>query len=145
MQKAFIGCLVFILLLATGVAIAQQAAPPAPAAAAPAPSSPLNIARMEIAAGVENREPVGIAAAFPATTEKVSCFLEFKDVAQETTVNVVWTLGMNEMGSVALTIKPYAKFRTWANKTLAGMKGDWKVEVKDEAGNVLRSATFKVE
>lgn len=141
MQKALIGCLVLLLLLATGVAIAQQAAPAPAAPAAPA----LTIARMEIAAGVENREPVGIAAAFPSTTEKVYCFLEFRDVAQETRVTVVWTLGLNEMGNVSLTIKPYAKFRTWANKTLAGMKGDWKVEVKDEAGNVLRTATFKVE
>jgi hypothetical protein len=100
---------------------------------------------MEIASAVENREPVGIAATFPAATEKVYCFLEFKDVSQETRVNVVWTLGMNEMGNVSLTVKPYAKFRTWANKTLGGMKGDWKVDVKDEAGTVLKSATFKVE
>ncbi len=100
---------------------------------------------MEIAGSVENREPVGIAATFPATTEKVSCFLEFKNVANEAKVNVVWTLGQNEMGSVSLTVKPLAKFRTWANKSLGGMKGDWKVEVKDEAGTVLKSATFKVE
>jgi len=26
-----------------------------------------------------------------------------------------------------------------------GMKGDWKVDVTDESGAVLKSATFKVE
>jgi hypothetical protein len=149
MKKALFGLLALVVLFAAGVALAQQAATPAPAApatAAPATPAPsLNIARMEIASAVENREPVGIAATFPAATEKVYCFLEFKDVSQETRVNVVWTLGMNEMGNVSLTVKPYAKFRTWANKTLGGMKGDWKVDVKDEAGTVLKSATFKVE
>jgi hypothetical protein len=151
MKKVLFG-LVLVVLFATGVSLAQQATTPAPAPAAPAPEAKaaapaegLTLARMEIAGSVENREPVGIAATFPATTEKVYCFLEFKNVANETTVNVVWTLGMNEMGSVPLTIKPYAKFRTWASKTIGGMKGDWKVDVKDEAGTVLKSATFKVE
>jgi hypothetical protein len=164
MKKALIGCLVFMLFLAAGVVLAQEATTPTPAPAAPAtpatpaapatpaqapatpaPAAGLTILRMEIAGSVENREPVGIAATFPATTEKVYCFLEFKNVANETKVNVVWTLGPNEMGSVPLTIKPYAKFRTWASKTIGGMKGDWKVDVKDEAGAVLKSATFKVE
>jgi len=100
---------------------------------------------MEIAANVENREPVGIAASFPATQEKVSCFLEFQNVKQETTVNVVWTMGANEMGKVSLKVKALSKFRTWANKSIGGMKGDWKVEVMDESGAVLKSAAFKIE
>ncbi|HAS54831.1 MAG TPA: DUF2914 domain-containing protein, partial [Nitrospiraceae bacterium] len=84
-------------------------------------------------------------ASFPATQERVYCFMEFTDVAQETTVNVVWTLGMNEMARVPLTIRAYSKFRTWAYKTIAGMKGDWKVEIVDGAGTVLKSAAFKIE
>lgn len=147
MKKALFGCLAFMLFSASSVVLAQQETAPAEASAeqAAAPASDLTIARMEIAGSVENREPVGIAATFPADTEKVYCFLEFRDMKQETTVNVVWTLGLNEMASVPLTIKPYAKFRTWANKTIGGMRGDWKVEVKDESGTVLKSATFKVE
>jgi hypothetical protein len=100
---------------------------------------------MEIASNVENREPVGIAASFPATQEKVYCFLEFQNVSAETSVSVVWTLGANEMGKVPLTIKPFSKFRTWAYKSIGGMKGDWKVEVVDASGAVLKSGTFKVE
>ena len=55
----------------------------------PGSSGRPTIARMEIASSVENREPVGIAASFPATQEKVFLFLEFKDVKAETSVNVV--------------------------------------------------------
>lgn len=155
MKKAAVFVLVVCLSVFAGMALAQQQAPaPAPAPAptpAPAPATKtapeagLTIARMEIASSVENREPVGIAASFPATQEKVFLFLEFKDVKAETSVNVVWTLGMNEMGKVPLTIKPFSKFRTWAYKSIGGMKGDWKVEVVDASGAVLKSGTFKVE
>ena len=148
MKKAAVFVLVVCLSVFAGMALAQQQAPAATAPAvkaAPAPASALTIARMEIAGSVENREPVGIAATFPATQEKVYCFLEFQNVPAETSVTVVWTLGMNEMGNVPLTIKPFSKFRTWANKTIGGMKGDWKVEVKDASGTVLKSATFKIE
>jgi len=148
MKKVTVFVLVLCLTVLTGAALAQQQAPAATAPAvkaAPAPAASLTIARMEIASSVENREPVGIAATFPATQEKVYCFLEFQNVPAETSVTVVWTLGMNEMGNVPLTIKPFSKFRTWANKTIGGMKGDWKVEVKDASGTVLKSATFKIE
>ncbi len=153
MKKMLIATLVLSMCFIAAMAMAQQASAPTatPAAApaapakAPAPAASLTIARMEIAGAVENREPVGIAASFPATQDRVSCFLEFQNVSKATTVNVVWTLGANEMGKVTLNVKPFAKFRTWANKTIGGMKGDWKVDVVDENGVVLKSATFKVE
>jgi hypothetical protein len=167
MKKALIGYLAFMLFLSAGVVLAQQATIPAPAPATPsqpampampsAPGSPatapatpapaagLTISRIEIAGSVENREPVGIAASFPATQEKVSCYLEFKDVPQDTTITYVWTLGQNDMGKVTQQVKKSWRWRTWANKSLGGMKGDWKVDVLDESGAVLKSATFKVE
>lgn len=148
MKKAFICCLAFALCLSAGFVLAQQAPAPAPAAPAAAPEAPaagLNISRMEIASSVEDRQPVGIAATFPATTEKVFCYLEFKDVPQDTNITYVWTLGPNEMGKVTQQVKKSSRWRTWANKTVSGMKGDWKVDVLDESGAVLKSATFKVE
>jgi hypothetical protein len=154
MRKLLICCLVLSAFVIAGYAVAQQAPAPAapasaptqtPAPAAKAPAASFAIARMEIAASVENHEPAGIAASFPATQEKVFCFLEFKDVKKAGNVNVVWTLGVNEMGRVPLTVKAMSKYRTWANKTITGMKGDWKVDVVDETGAVLKSATFKVQ
>ncbi len=167
MKKVMIGCLVFMLFLVAGVVLAQQAtiaqsapatpaepampaapatpASPATTPAAPVPAAGLTIAHMEIAGSVENREPVGIAASFPATQEKVYCYLEFKDVLQDTTITYVWTLGQNDMGKVTQQVKKSSRWRTWANKSLGGMKGDWKVDVLDESGAVLKSATFNVE
>ncbi len=82
---------------------------------------------------------------FPASQEKVYCFLEFKDVEKETTINVVWTLGQKEIDKIPLTIKPSPRYRTWVNKTISGMKGEWKVDVLDDKGNLLRSANFTVQ
>ncbi|HXY55789.1 MAG TPA: DUF2914 domain-containing protein [Nitrospirota bacterium] len=169
MKKAFIGILVFIMLFATGIVLADEtpapsptpepaapaapAAPaepatpaPVPAAKAPAPEAPgLNIARMEIAGSVEDREPVGIAATFPDNTDKVYCFVEVKDAPMDTSITFVWTLGPNEMGKVTQQVKQSSRWRTWTSKTVSGMRGDWKVDVLDESGAVLKSATFKVE
>jgi len=160
MNKALIGCLVLILSLAAGVVLAQQApTPPMPAEpaspampatpenppTAPAPAAALAISRMEIAGSVENREPVGIAASFPETQDKVYCYLEFKDVPQDTTITYIWTLEQNDMGKVTQQVKKSSRWRTWANKTIGGMKGTWKVDVMDESGAVLKSATFMVE
>ena len=152
MKKVMILGIVLSLFVVSVTVSAQQTSPtatpvPAEAAKAPAPvpAPSIEIARMEIAANVVDRKPVDIGTNFPASQEKVFCYLEFKDVKKETTVNVVWTLGQNEMGKAPLTIKPYAKFRTWSSKTINGMKGDWKVDVLDEKGALLKSATFKVQ
>jgi hypothetical protein len=149
MKKVLLG--IVLLLLAVSVSVMAQQAPsaaapaPAPAAAAPAPAPSLTISRMELCGSVMDRKPVDVSTTFTAAQDKVFCYLEFKDVKKETSVNVVWTLGQNEMGKIPLTIKPYPKFRTWANKSINGMKGDWKVDVVDDKGAVLQTASFKVQ
>ena len=169
MKKVFIVSMIMSLSIITSISLAQQAttsapaqaapppaasapapaapapAAPAPAVTAPAPASGLTISRMEIAGSVENREPVGTAASFPASQEKVFCYVELKDVPKDAAITFVWTLGANDMGKVSQQVKKSSRWRTWSSKTIAGMKGEWKVDVLDEAGAVLKSATFKVE
>jgi len=105
----------------------------------------MTIERMEIAGNLENKQPTGIAASFPATQEKVYCYIELLNVPQNTKISYVWTLGPNEMAKVTQDVKKSNRWRTWCSKSLGGMKGDWKVDVLDEAGAVLKSATFKVQ
>lgn len=152
MKRIFILCLLFSLLLFTTALMAQQAPAPAPATTAPvaqakaAKAATFTIARMDLAAGVEKRQPTGIATTFPAATEKVYCFLELNNVAKDTAFTYVWTFGPDEMARVTQTATAtVAKYRTWSTKALGGMKGDWKVEIQDASGNVLKTATFKVE
>jgi len=150
MKRALFGIMVLVMFVMVGAAAAEEAAKPA----SPEPAKPaaketsekdLTIARMEIAGSIENKEPVGSASSFPATQEKVWCFVEFQNVDKETTVNYVWTFGENEVDKVPQTIKAFSKYRTWSNKTIAGRKGDWKVDIIDESGTVLKSAAFKIE
>jgi ABC-type Fe3+-hydroxamate transport system substrate-binding protein len=160
MKKILIFCLLLSLLVFATAVMAQQApAPaPAPAKAAPATAAPaapaaaagapakFTIARMDLASGVEKRQPTGIATTFPSTTEKVYCFLELNNVTANESFTYVWSFGLNEMARVTQTAtKTVAKYRTWSTKALGGMKGDWKVEIVDASGKVLKSAPFKVE
>ena len=103
------------------------------------------IARLVIGTGVENREPVGVAETFPATTEKVYCFLEATEIPKDTEISFVWFLGEKEMLKTNLPLQTGPKWRTFANKNIGGMKGDWKIEVRDVKGNLVKDIKFKVE
>src|SRR5512139_1098864 len=103
------------------------------------------IARLVIGTGVENREPVGVAETFPATTEKVYCFLEATEILKDTEVSFVWFHGEKEMLKTNLPLQTGPKWRTFADKNIGGMKGDWKVEVRDVKGNLVKDIKFKVE
>jgi hypothetical protein len=103
------------------------------------------VKRLVIGTGVENSEPVGVAETFAASTEKVYCFLEAADIAKDTEVSFVWSNGGREMLKTTLPLKAGPRWRTYANKNLGGLKGDWKVEIKDSDGKVLKDVRFKVE
>jgi hypothetical protein len=103
------------------------------------------IARLVVGTGVENREPVGEAETFPATTEKVYCFLEATEISKDTEVSFVWFHGDKEMLKTNLPLKTGPKWRTFADKNVSGMKGDWKVEIRDSGGKLVKEVKFKVE
>ena len=105
----------------------------------------LTVARLVIGTGVENREPVGVAETFPGTTEKVYCFLEATNIPEDTEITFVWFHGEKEMLKTGLSLKMGPKWRTYADKNLRGLKGGWKVEVKDAKGNLIKDVKFKVE
>jgi len=105
----------------------------------------MTIARLVVGTGVEKGEPVGIAEKFPATTEKVHCFLEAKDIPKDTEISFVWIHGQKELLKTTLPLKMGSKWRTYAHKNLRGLKGDWKVEIKDANGNHIKDVQFKVE
>jgi hypothetical protein len=103
------------------------------------------IARLVIGTGVENREPMGVAETFPATTGKVYCFLETTEILKDTEVSFVWFHGEKEMLKTNLPLQTGPKWRTFAEKNIGGMKGDWKVEIRDVKGNLVKDIKFKAE
>lgn len=107
--------------------------------------SGFSIERLVIAGGIENREPVDIKESFPATTEKVYCFIEAKNIKDDTNITVVWSNNGKEVLKTSLPLKKGVRWRTYADKRLYGMKGEWKVDILDGAGNPVKSVTFRVE
>jgi len=105
----------------------------------------LTVARLVIGTGVENREPVGVAETFPGTTEKVYCFLEATNISEDMEITVIWFHGEKEMLKTTLPLKMGPRWRSHADKNLYGLKGDWKVEVRDAKGNLIKDVKFKVE
>jgi hypothetical protein len=105
----------------------------------------LAIARAVVGTGVENSEPVGTAETFPASTEKVYCFIEATNIPKDTEVTFVWFQGGKELSKFSLLLKMGSRWRTYAYKNINGVKGDWKVEIKDADGKLLKDVTFKVE
>jgi len=112
---------------------------------APKEAAALTIARAVVGTGVDKSEPVGAAETFPATTEKVTCFIEATNIPKDMDISFVWTHGGKELLKTTLPLKAGPRWRTYAEKNLRGMKGDWKVEIKDAEGKVLKEVTFKVE
>ena len=114
-----------------------------------APATPetagMTITRLVIGTSVDNREPVGIAEAFPSSTEKVICFLDAANIAGNTSVTFVWIYGGKEILKTTLPIPAGSRWRTRADKNLYGQVGDWKVEIRSAEGAVLKDVQFKVE
>lgn len=127
-------CLVPLFLaisLCSGAAFAQEAG--------------FTVSRLVVGTGVENLEPVGVADSFPANVEKLYCFLEATDVAQDTPVFFVWLHEGNEIARVELQVRASARWRTYTSKLLGGRTGSWSVQLEDAGGAVLNSVSFTVK
>jgi hypothetical protein len=105
----------------------------------------LAIARAVVGTGIEKSEPAGVAETFPASTEKVYCFIEATNIPKDTEVTFAWSQAGKELSKFNLPLKMGSRWRTYAYKNINGMKGNWKVEIKDADGKLLKVVMFKVE
>jgi len=108
-------------------------------------TAPFAVKRLVVGTGVENSEPVGTAETFPASTEKIYCFLEATDITKDMEVSFVWYNAEKELSKFSVPLKMGPRWRTYAYKNVREMKGDWKVEIKDPDGKVVKDIKFKVE
>ena len=147
MKKHGTGILIIVLtvIAVCAMALAVYAQEKAKPEGAPKEGAPFAVKRLVIGTGVENGEPAGVAETFPASTEKVYCFLEATDIAKDTEVSFVWFNGEKELSKFSVPIKEGSRWRTYAYKNLRETKGDWKVEIRDAEGKVVKDVKFKVE
>jgi hypothetical protein len=147
MRKQGVGILVLVLMVIAvwGMILPAYGQEKGKQEGAAKEMAPFAVKRLVIGTGVENGEPVGAAETFPASTEKVYCFLEATDIAKDIEASFVWFNGDKEMSKFSVPLKMGPRWRTYAYKNLREMKGDWKVEVRDPEGKVVKDIKFKVE
>lgn len=63
-----------------------------------------SISRIVIAEDIQDREPLGVAEIFPASTEKVYCFIEATNILETTEATFVWYHEGKEMRSFSLPL-----------------------------------------
>ena len=123
--------------LLTGVARAQDTS----VTVQPAP-----VVEVVLTRAVVDRIPQDTVATIAAPAELDSLFLwtRVTGATSGTVIHHVWLHGDEEVADVALTVRG-SPWRTWSKKTIpAGMTGAWRVEVRDDAGNVLQRVQFTV-
>jgi hypothetical protein len=92
--------------------------------------------------GVVDRVAVDTASAFPADVGAVFLWMRVEGAAG-TTLQHVWTHGPHE-AVVDLPIGG-SPWRTWSSRTVPpDWTGEWRVEIRDEGGNVLETVMFTV-
>ena len=116
----------------------------------PPPASPMDdpgfiINRMVICERIAGKEPVATADIFSANSEKLFCFLEAEQIEHDTTVSFVWYFEGKETARVSLPLTKGMRWRTYSSKKIAGLKGNWKVELQESSGIILNSVSFQVQ
>lgn len=129
-----IGCMVLVLFIPGFVAFAHGMDEPG-----------FSINRMEVSRNIEDREPVASGEIFSAATEKLYCYLDARNIEQDTTISFVWYYENREMARVEFPLQKGRRWRTWSSKKINGLKGTWKVELRDSAGIIRNSVNFTVE
>ena len=98
-----------------------------------------------IALQVIDRMPTGADSTFTTGVERVYCWTRISGVDAATTVHHVWIWNDQEMADVVLNIGA-PSWRTWSNKAImSDWAGDWRVEVRDEGGQVIETVRFTVQ
>jgi len=103
------------------------------------------ISRMLVCVTVSDKEPVHPSETFAVDIGTVYCFLEAKEIEQDTTVSFVWYYENREMARISLPLQKGGRWRTFSSKKLEGLRGNWKVELVEASGIVLNTISFQVQ
>lgn len=96
----------------------------------------------QVAAEIVDRMPSNPSSTFPADVGEVACWTLVEGGA-DTTIQHIWIHDEMEF-PVSLQVGG-SPWRTWSRKTIPEeWAGDWRVEIRDEAGNLLDTVSFTV-
>ncbi len=108
-------------------------------------ASSLTIIDMSVCQGIENREPVEIGDVFPSTIGKLYCFTR-AGALEPTKIMHKWYRADQLVAEIDLKIGASPSWRTRSSKVIQPADaGNWKVDLTDEAGKVLKTVHFIIE
>lgn len=102
----------------------------------------ITVNRAVVCMAVVDREPSGADSTFADSVSTLCCFTELDGAAGQVVHS--WHHGDKMMFELVLNKGQEGRWRTWSKKTM--MKewaGAWRVDIKDTAGNVLKSVSFE--
>jgi hypothetical protein len=101
----------------------------------------ITVDRIAVCTAMVDREPQGEATEFDTIVESLYCFTELNGA--EGKVTHAWYQGDSLRAEITLNKGKAGRWRTWSNKHMSPeWKGEWRVDVLDESGNVLKSVAF---
>jgi hypothetical protein len=105
----------------------------------------LKVAEAVIATSVENLVPQGVSNTFPGTVKKLYAFTRITGATKDTIIWHLWFYGDKLMAEVRLPVKS-VNWRTYSSKRIfPGWTGEWRVDITNEDGLLLKTLYFTVE
>ncbi len=126
--KLFTSLFIVVLLFSTSKTFAQ-----------------ITIESIAIGTKIENRALVGESDSFPSNVTTLFCLTKISGADNSPIIKHIWYYGEEVKASTELEVRT-PKFRTWSSKKIwHTWTGEWKVDVVDEAGNVIASKSFTIQ
>lgn len=108
----------------------------------PAVALALEVSEAVITTQVSDRAPVDAIQTYPASVERLFCFTRVTGAGEDTSITHVWSLRGVEMSRIELPVRS-GDWRTWSSKTIfPGSAGEWRVDVLDAEGKLLKTVVF---
>jgi hypothetical protein len=100
-------------------------------------------AELAVCISVVDRTPQGTDTTFALSVGSLYCWSKVTGASGETTVTHVWLHNGEVVAQVPLPVRS-SSWRSWSQKNLYGMTGNWEVKVVDATGNTLGRVAFTV-
>lgn len=114
-------------------------------ALSPTPVWAIEVDNLVITTAIVDREPIDSVEVFPVQNGKLYCFTRLVGAEPETKIYHVWYLGKQLMSRVELPVNS-PDWRTWSAKSfLESWQGEWRVEIQDMEGRILKEIAFQVQ
>ncbi|WP_305041706.1 DUF2914 domain-containing protein [Geoalkalibacter sp.] len=104
----------------------------------------LEVVEAVITTDIIDRVPADAVESYSANVEQLHCFTRVLGATEETAIVHVWFHEGTEVTRMTLPVRS-SNWRTWSTKTMSPeTAGNWRVEVRDEQGEILKQLSFSL-